>query len=211
MEKENTIKDGKNTMMPFEIFCQYLSLKNHFTKDTYDYFKYQGKVRANLQSFYKRRDRFWFEKISRNKTDQEVIDFFIANFVHADDPSSLWIGSIIHDGDTHYKEWQKRIQSLSYIFKEESERLFTDHKFEDIFDCSKSHPILLKMFLGGNISIETMIIYDRIFLYLKKFDKRLLDPVWECVSLKIKKYSPFIHTDVFAYKKILKKIILEDQ
>jgi hypothetical protein len=100
---------------------------------------------------------------------------------------------------------------VSYIFKEESERLFTDHKFEDIFDCSKSHPILLKMFLGGNISIETMIIYDRIFLYLKKFDKRLLDPVWECVSLKIKKYSPFIHTDVFAYKKILKKIILEDQ
>jgi hypothetical protein len=195
-------------MEPFDTYKIYLSLKNHFTKDTYDYFKYQGKVRANLQSFYKRRDRFFFEKLSRNKTDQEVIDFFVANFAHTDDPSSLWIGSIIHDGDTHYKEWQKRIQSLSYFFKEESEKLFGDHKFEDVFNCSKSHPILLKMFLGGKISIETMIIYDRIFLYGKKFDKKLEDPVWETVSLKIRKYSPFIHIDVFGYKKILKKIIL---
>jgi len=198
-------------MAPFDAYKTYLALKNHFTKDNYDYFKYHGKVRANLQSFYKRKDRFWFEKLSRNKTDQEVIDFFISNFVRADDPSSLWIGSIIHDGDTHYKEWQKRIQSLSYIFKEESEKLFKENKFEDIFDCSKSHPILLRMFLSGKISMETMVIYDRIFLYGKNFDKKLKDPVWETVSLKMKKYSPFLNTDVLRYKNILKEVIVGDQ
>jgi hypothetical protein len=198
-------------MAPFDAYKTYLALKNHFTKNNYDYHKYQGKVRANLDSFYKRKDRFWFEKLSRNKTDQEVIDFFIANFIHVDDPSSLWIGSIIHDGDTHYKDWQKRIQSLSYIFKEESEKLFKDNKFEQVFDCSKSHPVLLKMFLGGKISLETMVIYDRIFLYGKNFDKKLKDPVWETVSLKIKKYSPFIHTDVFRFRKILKEVIVGDQ
>jgi hypothetical protein len=198
-------------MAPFDAYKTYLALKNHFTKNNYDYHKYQGKVRANLDSFYKRKDRFWFEKLSRNKTDQEVIDFFIANFIHVDDPSSLWIGSIIHDGDTHYKDWQKRIQSLSYIFKEESEKLFKDYKFEQVFDCSKSHPVLLKMFLGGKISLETMVIYDRIFLYGKNFDKKLKDPVWETVSLKIKKYSPFIHIDVFRYRKILKEVIVGDQ
>lgn len=197
-------------MAPFDAYKTYLALKNHFTKDNYDYFKYHGKVRANLQSFYKRKDRFWFEKLSRNKTDQEVIDFFISNFVRADDPSSLWIGSIIHDGDTHYKEWQKRIQSLSYIFKEESEKLFKENKFEDIFDCSRSHPILLRMFLSGKISMETMVIYDRIFLYVKNFDKKLKDPVWETVSLKMKKYSPFLNTDVLRYKNILKEVIVGD-
>ena len=197
-------------MAPFDAYKTYLALKNHFTKNNYDYHKYQGKVRANLDSFYKRKDRFWFEKLSRNKTDQEVIDFFIANFIHVDDPSSLWIGSIIHDGDTHYKDWQKRIQSLSYIFKEESEKLFKDHKFEQVFDCSKSHPVLLKTFLGGKISLETMVIYDRIFLYGKNFDKKLKDPVWETVSLKMKKYSPFIHIDVFRYRKILKEVIVGD-
>jgi hypothetical protein len=198
-------------MAPFDAYKTYLALKNHFTKNNYDYHKYQGKVRANLDSFYKRKDRFWFEKLSRNKTDQEVIDFFIANFIHVDDPSSLWIGSIIHDGDTHYKDWQKRIQSLSYIFKEESEKLFKDYKFEEVFDCSKSHPVLLKMFLGGKISLETMVIYDRIFLYGKNFDKKLKDPVWETVSLKIKKYSPFLNTDVFRYRKILKEVVVGDQ
>ena len=59
-------------------------------------------------------------------------------------------------------DWKKKVQSLSYIFKEESESLFTDNKVDDVFDCSKGHPIVLKKFLGGNISIESMVIYDRI-------------------------------------------------
>jgi hypothetical protein len=92
------------------------------------------------------------------------------------------------------------------LFKEESQQLF-ENKFNEIFDCSKGHPLLLKNFLVGNISIETMVIYDKIFLFRKNFDKKLKDPVWETVSLKIKKYSPFLHIDVFHYKKILKQIV----
>ena len=59
--------------MPFDAYKQYLSLKNHFTKEKYDYHKYCGKSRATVQSFYKRKDRFWFEKLARNKDDKEVI------------------------------------------------------------------------------------------------------------------------------------------
>jgi len=197
-------------MTPFDAYKTYIALKNHFTKDNYDYHRYLGKTRASLQSFYKRKDRFWFEKISRNKSDQEIIDFFVSNFARSDDPSTLWIGEIIREGDTYYKDWQKRIQSLSYIFKEESESLF-ESKLDDVFDCSKGHPPLLKKFLSGKISLETMVIYDRIFLYGNTFDKKLKDPVWETVSLKIKKYSPFIHIDVFRYKKILKEIIVGEK
>ncbi len=61
-------------MMPFDAYKQYLSLKNHFTKEKYDYHKYCGKSRATVQSFYKSKDRFWFEKLSRNKSDK-VIEF----------------------------------------------------------------------------------------------------------------------------------------
>ena len=50
-------------MMPFDAYRCYLSLKNHFTKDHYDYIKYRGKTRATHQAFYKRKDRFWFEKL----------------------------------------------------------------------------------------------------------------------------------------------------
>jgi hypothetical protein len=196
-------------MMPFDSYKCYLALKNHFTKESYDYHKYCGKSRATVQSFYKRKDRFWFEKVVRQKTDQEVVDFFVANFVSCSDPQSLWIGEIMKEGETRYKEWQKKVQSLSYLFKEESQQIFSQHKFEEVFDCSKSHPVLLKMFLSGKISLETMVIYDRIFLYGNNFDKKLKDPVWESVSMKIKKYNPFLNIDVFRYKRILKEVVLE--
>ena len=198
-------------MMPVDAYRQYLALKNHFTKDSYDYHKYCGKSRATVQSFYKRKDRFWFEKLARQKSDQEILDFFIANFVSCTDPQSLWIGDIIRNGETNYKEWQRKVQSLSYVFKEESTNLFTENKVNDIFDCSKGHPLVLKSFLSGKISLETLVIYDRIFLFGNDFDKKLSDPVWETVSLKMKKYSPFIHIDVFRYKRILKEIVVGEK
>jgi len=194
---------------PFDTYKSYLGLKNHFTKEKYDYHKYCGKSRATVQSFYKRKDRFFFEKLSRQKNDEEVIDFFVSNFVDCDDPQSLWIGDIMRSGENRYTDWKKRNQSLSYVFRQETETLFEGQKVDSVFDCSKGHPPLLKSFLGGNVCLETMVIYDRIFGYSKNFDKKLLDPVWQSVSLKLKKYSPFLHIDVFHYKKILKGIIIK--
>ena len=128
---------------PFECYKSYLGLKNHFTKPSYDWHKYCGKSRASIDSFYKRRDRFFFEKLSRQKDDTEVIEFFVSNFVACDDPGSLWIGGIVRSGETNYNEWKKRVQSLTYLFREESSKLFGEHKVDDVFDCSKGHPILL--------------------------------------------------------------------
>jgi len=195
-------------MTPFDCYKTYLAFKNHFTKESYDYHKYCGKSRVTLDSFYKRKDRYFFEKTSRQKSDKEVENFFIANFALCDDPQSLWIGEIIRNGNTNYLEWQKRVQGLKYIFKQETETLFSNEKLETVFDCSKGHPILLKKFLSKTVSIESMVIYDNIFAYCKKFDKKLLDPVWKTVSLRIKKYKPFINIDVFEYKRIVKEIVL---
>ena len=198
-------------MMPYDAYKCYLSLKNHFTKDSYDYFKYCKKTRASLQSFYKRKDRMWFEKVSRQKTDKEVEEFFVANFVSCNDPETLWIGEMIKEGEERYKNWQKKVQSLSYLFKEESQSLFEEHKFEEVFKCSKGHPPLLKKFLTGKVSLETMVIYDQIFMFGKDFDKKLQDPVWETVSRRIKKYSPFLHIDVLRFRKILKELIIGEK
>jgi hypothetical protein len=198
-------------MAPFDAYREYLALKNHFTKDSYDYHKYCGKSRATVQSFYKRKDRFWFEKFARQKTDKEVVDFFVANFVSCSDPETLWIGEMIKEGEDRYIEWKRKVQSLSYLFKEESQNLFEENNFEDVFKCSKGHPILLKKFLNGKISLETLVIYDRIFLFGNTFDKKLQDPVWQTVSRRIKKYNPFLNIDVLGYRKILKEVIFKEQ
>jgi len=194
--------------MPFDAYRCYLSLKNHFTKDHYDYHKYRGKTRATVQAFYKRKDRFWFEKFARQKNDKEVEEFFVSNFIYSTDPGTMWIGEMIKEGEGRYQEWKKKTQSLSYIFKEEVENVFEEQKVDDAFDCSKGHPPILKSYLGGDTSLETMVICDIIFGYGKDFDKRLNDPVWETVSRKIKKYKPFININVPRYKKILKEVII---
>jgi len=78
--------------------------------------------------------------------------------------------------------------------------------FQELFTIKgQSHPEILKKYLQGALSIETMVILDMILDYVKDFDVKLNDPVWETVSFKIKKYKPFLNIDVDKYKTILKE------
>ena len=195
---------------PFETYQTYLSMKSHFTNRKYDFFKYGGKSRATMTSFNKRKDKYWFEKTSRKYSDKQILDFLLANFVIADNPQNLWIGEIINSGERTYAEWMRRQQSLTYLFKEQSRELLSNENLNEVLRCSKNkHPIVLKKYLGGEISLETLTILEKIFSFVKDFDKKLDDPVWESVSLKIKKYIPFININVFQYKTILRKIVHE--
>ena len=197
------------TVSPFETYQHYLSLKNHFTNPKYDFFKYGAKTRASVTSFNKRKDKYWFEKTSRKYSDKEVVDFLVSNFTATDNPQNLWIGEIINSGERNYSEWMRRQQSLTYLFKEQSNELLSENELETLFNCTKGHPLILKKFLSGSVSLETLTIFDKIFHFSKNFDKKLDDPVWESVSLKLKKYSPFLNIDMFQYKKILRSIIDE--
>ena len=194
---------------PFETYQAYLGMKSHFTNPKYDFVKYGGKSRATMTSFNKRKDKYWFEKTSRKYSDQEVIDFLLSNFVNATNPQNLWIGEIINSGERTYAEWKMRQQSLTYMFTEQSENLLSENDLEKVFNCSKGHPIVLKKYLGGEISLETLSILEKVFSFKGKFDKKLKDPVWETVSMKLKKYLPFLNINVFHFKTILRNIINE--
>ena len=194
---------------PFETYQTYLSMKSHFTNKRYDFFKYGGKSRATMTSFNKRKDKYWFEKTSRKYSDQEITDFLLSNFVNTDTPQNLWIGEIINSGERKYADWMRRQQSLTYLFKEQSKKLLSEKKLEEVFNCSKGHPPILRRYLGGEISLETLVIFEKIFSFGKKFNRKLKDPVWETVNMKMKKYIPFLNINVFQYKKILREIIDE--
>jgi hypothetical protein len=194
---------------PYQVYCEYLALKSHFSNPKYDYFKYNKKVRASVTSFNRRTDKYWFEKTSRKYKDEEIVNFLVANFVESTSVNQIWIGEIINSGERTYADWMRRQQSLTYLFKEQSNELFSEIKLEDVLNCSKGHPPVLKRFLSGQLSLETLTIYEKIFRFSNKFDQKLLDPVWETVSLKIRKYMPFINIDVFSYKKILREIVNE--
>lgn len=146
--------------------------------------------------------------MSRQKSDEEIINFFVSNFASCDDPQSLWIGEIIKEGESNYKNWMRKTQSLTYIFKEESS-ILNSKNFDEMFKIEDNrHPKILKEYLQKNISLETMIILNNILGYKNQFDKKLKDPVWEFVSMRIEKYSPFLHIDINKFKTILKECVL---
>ena len=152
--------------------------------------------------------RFFFEKISRKYSDEEIVNLFVANYAILETSGNIWVGDIVRSGEETYTNWMRRKQSLSYIFKEEVS-ILNSKNFDEMFNIEgNKHPKILKEFLQKKLSLETMIILNNILDYKKQFDKKLQDPVWEFVSMKIEKYAPFIHIDVNKFKQLLKECVL---
>ena len=109
-------------MSAFEVYKDYVALKNHFTKPDYDYIKYNGHVTVKRASFDKRKDKVFFEKLAKNP---DVHEFLIANF--SENPK-LWIRDLAYseDAQSTYNDWKKRQQSLTYNLKQDLGKLFTD-------------------------------------------------------------------------------------
>ena len=55
----------------------------------------------------------------------------------SEDNSKIWIGNLVREGETLYSQWKKNQQSMSYLFRQECDTLFSDNKIDDVFDCSK--------------------------------------------------------------------------
>ena len=87
--------------------------------------------------------------------------------------------------------------------------LFGDKNFDSVFSIDGTkHPVIIREHLQNNVSLETLILLEKILGFKKNFDKKLQDPVWEFLSMRMEKYSPFLNIDVFHYKKILKEVVL---
>lgn len=196
-------------MTPFEVYMTFVSLKNHFTKSTYDVFKYNWKTRTSVASFDKRKDKYFFERLSRKKSEQEVKEFFVSNFVDASTPEAVYVPEIIRTGEEIYINWKRRIQSLSYLFETEISIFIQKENFDNFFLCKTGvHSELIRKYLQNAISLETLVILDCILNYTKKYDKILDDPIWEMLSMRIRKYKPFLDINSEKYLKILKDTVI---
>ena len=193
-------------MEALDAYKTYVALKNHFTQSKYDYFKYNKKVTVTADSFYKRRDKIFFAKLG-NRKDQYLEEFLVANFLK--DPK-IWIGELLSDeAETVYKDWKKKQESISYLFKSEIEFLSnydTKEKLDNFFLPPKdgSHPAIFLMLMRKEINIETYVILDSILNFSSRYDKIYTDPLYKEVSKICKKYLPFLEVDLAKQKKQLK-------
>ena len=182
-------------MTPVETYQSYLALKLHF-EGKYDYFKYGGKTSASAESFEKRKDKFKFVKLSTKLSDPQILDYYLANFIRG----KKWIG------DFDQKNWiehKKLNQGLEYFYKDDIEKLLTlVEEFDILFRVDAgNHPKLVKAYLGKKVSLETLVILEKILKFRESFDAKISETyIWPKVSLLIKKYEPFLKIDVKTFR-----------
>lgn len=203
-----------NKQSPYGAYRLYLALKKHFTTK-YDYHRYSGKITAKKSSFEKRRDKYFFEKLARKFTHDELESLLVSNFIVN---PNLWIGDIANAADATDVNTQRiaRLETLSWTYSEELKMIKkfivdNDIRFMDLLIDNKNnynHPWILKFLLREYISIETFVILDSIGNMIKILDNNLADDeVWQAKKLILTKYRPFLEYDFDKFKTITTEIL----
>ena len=198
----------------FDVYKTYLGVKLHFTSDTYDYYKYGGKVNTKLDTFTKRKDRYFFHKLSTRYAETDILDFFVANFL-AD--SKRWIGNLLaNDGRDVYLDYKKRKEAFAYHFKQECGIIASDLGkrnilFNDGFiPPNGQHPRVLRLLIQRKISYQTTIVLNHFLNFIKNWDKEITEKVvWPEISLKVTRLKPFINFNATECKLIMKEVFID--
>ena len=193
----------------YDTYRMFIALKYHFERETYDYFKYNGKVKTSHETFLTRRDMFKFQRVSRMVDDSEMRDLLVSNIID----NRRWIGDIATDEAVDcYNHYMKRKQSLSYTFSNDLDKLFMSNSPNDAFRVTKGElPTVLYAVMSKDICIETFTILDSFINFAGIYDSKLqnLDIIWSSWSLLLKKYKPFLEYDKVKFRNILKDKIGE--
>jgi hypothetical protein len=197
-------------MIPLDVYRTYLSVRNHFTNDNYNFFKFGGKTKASSSAFEKRRDRYIFDKVSKDYKDDEVALLFVSNFVAKE---KFWIGNTLSEESRNiYTMWRKKIQSLSYIFENDVKAIIDEINdreidFDSVFKIQDGqHPIILRLTLADRVSLESFLILNKILDFFPQFNRRIEETIiWPDYYKKCVKYEPFVKVDMTRFKFILKK------
>ena len=195
-------------MTGYETFELYQALKLHFTQESYDYFKYNGKTNISVTSFENRKDKYHFYKLSRKFTvKEELIDFLVANLV---EDNNIWVGNLLQeDADNRYLKYKKVLQSLSYTFENDCRDLFDGVEAPNsVIKTNGDYPVLLTKALRKEIHIETLVLLNNVLGFVPMWSKKITDTIhWPNYRMKVMKFASFLPKDNVKYKLILKKVL----
>ena len=191
-------------MEPIDVYLMYCAMKAHFSRKDYDFLTYKGKSRVPRNSFYKRKDRFFFARLSKKYEDHEDIkNYLVANFIVDKQ------GYVANFNNENYEQWKEKRNNFYDIFTEEIRPFVKD--FNPIFKVKNSeHPFLLKEYLGKRVSLETLVILDELIGFSKNWDRNLAeDYMWYDINKLMKNYKRFLTIDKKQYRIQLLKLIEE--
>ena len=138
--------------------------------------------------------------------------FFVGNFAYGNE-SAIYAGQ---EADDNLNEWNKRKQSITKIFIDDLASLLTYVEINklptsSIFDFNfNEYPAALKLFLGGKISIETLVIINELDHVVEHWlDNPTVQHIWSNELLRIKKLIGFVKYDKEKLRKIFTHFVEE--
>jgi hypothetical protein len=190
-------------MDPFESYKLYNALKLHFEQDSYDAIKYNFKSNVKPQTFFARKDKYFFAKLAKNYKDN-LMDYYVANFKNG----VSYVGDMINEeGESNYMQHKKVMESLTREFQKDINTLVDmDIEFDKFFITSQTHPLIIKLLMREEINLETVIILDAMLGFMERESKKITETIiWPDISRKIRKYGPFVKFDHVKMLNIVKK------
>lgn len=191
----------------FQSYKLYLILVNAFKKG-YDPVKYSWKIRVQQNSFEKRKDKYFFEKIQKGFDIFEQQKIFMVNLLANQDQ---WIGDMLsQDQIMFYRKYMSRFNDLSILFKEDLQNLILFCKskgrmFKSLFLIEDNkEPMIFKLLQNDSIQYETFILLDSYFNIIEMLDDSK-NFIWDQYSVRIKAYKNLFVIDKLEVIKILKE------
>lgn len=192
----------------YEAYLLFQALKNHFQIESYDYFRYHGKTRANEHSFMVKRDRHFYTQAANRFTKEELTDLIISNMLVGRRFFIDLVRNEAAQAEEVRQQYVKRKESFTYMFAEDLDRLLaTVNEPKQLFHTEHgSYPEIINQYLNRNVPIETLAALDRIIGFSYAFDRKLGkdDVLWEPTRLLIKKYKPFLQVNEDKLREIVR-------
>lgn len=197
-----------NHFTGFGSYQLFLALRTHFTSSKYDFFQMHGKLRATKESYNRRNDKLFFEKLAKMYDAELLRDFYVSNILE----DKQYVTDLLDDSATNnFIRYQSRRQALTYNVSKDIDTVLSNGSCEAFKTHNDEYPGVLILYLQRRISIESLIIMNDFIQFKDKFDKYYDgDVIWPKVSLKIQKYKPFLKYDRERMKLILKEKVDEN-
>ena len=193
-------------MSGFDCYKTWSAVTAHFN-GRFDYFKYNGRVKTTENAFLARKDKYFFDKASRKFKRDEFLKYMVSNIING----NHWIGDMFSaKQEITFKKWKKRVESLTYTFKEELSYIYDkEENFNNIFMIiDGKHPLLFRLYQRGKVSLETLVILDALVNFTNHWSS-VNDYVLNDVVELIHKYRPFLNHFTTTPKEKWKSIVLE--
>tara|TARA_Y100000592_G_C5477893_1_gene323480 strand:+ start:4209 stop:4796 length:588 start_codon:yes stop_codon:yes gene_type:complete len=190
-------------MDPYDSYKLYNALKLHF-ESNYDAIKYNFKTTVKPQSFFKRKDKYFFAKIAKTY-EKDILEFYVSNFKN----DMKYVGDMVNDeGDRHYQKHKKIMESITYQFQNDINKLYESNSdFDSLLEAKDNeHPFVIKFWLQDEIELETIVILDSITGFMERENSKITETIiWPDIYRKIIKYKPFVKFDKSKCINLLKK------